>query len=86
MGADKDEVLLAIGRLEGKMDGVQDHVVAVSAKVDRFGERLDTHVHSDDAHGQRAARGMADRIGSIVAWIVGIAGTAFGIYAALHPR
>lgn len=94
-----DEILLALGRLQGTMDGVQDHVLAVSRKADRIEETLETridglraelktHAESQDAHGVKPAKDAVDRLGGVIAWVVGIVGGLVGIagaYKALNP-
>ncbi len=93
---DNGEILLAIGRLQGTMDGVQDHVLAVSRKADGIREQLDLdikdlhrkvdeHVDSLEAHGAKASWTAMERLGAVAVGSVSIAGTVYALYRAVKP-
>lgn len=91
---EKDEILLAIGRLQGTMDGVKDHVIAVSAKADRIEVGLETqvrevaqelraHTESLEAHGAKAGWSALERAGAFILGCMTLVGGAAGIYSFL---
>ena len=47
--ADLDEISLAIGRIEGKLDGMSLHIVSVSKKVDDHAESKEPHPEAERA-------------------------------------
>lgn len=49
--SDIKDVLLAVGRLEGKIDGMDSHIRAVSANTKEIRDKLETHEKKNDAHG-----------------------------------
>lgn len=50
------EINKGIGRLEGKVDGIDSHVKAVSGKADAVRGELVVHAKDPDAHPQAANR------------------------------
>ena len=47
--ADLDEISLAIGRIEGKLDGMNAHIISVSKKVDDHSGSQDPHPEASRA-------------------------------------
>lgn len=65
MESDKlDRIAEGVARIDQKTEGLKDWVTAVSANVSEIRRDLVAHKESTEAHGQKAARGVLDRIAS----------------------
>lgn len=83
MGREDEEIMRAIGRLEGMVEqgfkGLESHIIAVSAKADKIDGKIDDHIGTDEAHGVKAER---RGVGAVIA-VVSAFGACIGVIAAL---
>lgn len=63
---DQGEILRALGQIEGKIDAIDNHVKAVSAKAGEVRKALDEHKLDQEAHGQGGERRGS---GAVIVWI-----------------
>ena len=74
----------ALGRIEGRLDGIEKHTEAVSAKATRIESKLDTHIGSDDAHGARTERRVWGHAGKVLLGLASLMGLVVAVYKAVH--
>ena len=75
----KDESLRFYGRVEQKLDGLEDHIKSVSENAKDTRQKLDDHKESMDAHGLGAAKRGEGGIISWLALLIAAIGAYLGI-------
>lgn len=71
-----------IGRLEGRFDGLEDHVKSVSNKAGEVGRKLDKHIDDDGAHGVGVKEKVGVNIERIVLLLVAVLGLGAAVWQA----
>lgn len=80
----KDESFRFFGRVEAKLEGIDEHIKSVSESGKETRRILDDHKESPDAHGLGAAKGRESGVLSWIALGLAAVGTYLGIRGS-HP-
>ena len=74
MGRDDEDIMRAIGRLEGTVEqgfaAINSHIDGVSGKADRIERKVDAHIVTDEAHGSKAERRGAGAVVAVISALV----------------
>lgn len=86
MGTSNKDIMQVLGRIEGKLEGVQGHVEGLSAKATRIESKIDNHIGSDDAHGAGTERRVWGKVGALILGVGSLLGLLLTLYKAVAAR